>query len=274
MNRFASLSAVLDELSPELPAAGPGWDDVLGRTGPVVGSKRRARRRLALAACALVVVIVPLVALAAVNDWWFFQFRDVPAPLSKPLVVTSGSWEGHPWRLVAYNSAAGTCWSITFSEATSGGAAAYTLGPGATGNAANALSCGGIVGLRPPGKVTVDLPTVSYMLGYSEERNFPTWIAGPVVSAAQEVVVRFHDGTVVRTPTTKEVDLGKVGWYGPLRFFAAPLPSQFLIPITTAPYKLDMPVSLTGLDDHGKVVACFMPSLTGHGYSLLSECKP
>jgi hypothetical protein len=282
------MSAVLNELSPDVPATGPGWDDVLARAetlaaatspnGPVRGPldlRRRdrwtVRRRLVLAGAVIGAVLIPFVAFAAVNGWWFFDFRDTPRPLSKPTVVTTGSWQGHPWELVAYTSAAGTCWSITFTDTPPPGGAgeAGTPGPGAVSGADNALSCGGVVGLRPPQPRAIDLPTVMYMTGSSFNTDYPSWIAGPVVVSAKTVVIRWRSGLVVQAPTSKAVELGKVGWYGPVRFFAAPLPKGFRPGFQPSA----IVQSLTGLDGHGNVVACLVP-VSAHGsFSPLSDCR-
>jgi len=276
--RRTSLSGLLDELSPDLPAAGPGWGDVLARA-ELFGASRlhrarpsRARRllerRVVLAVTLVVTAVIPLLALAAANDWWFFRFRETPRPFGKPLVVTRGSWDGYSWSLVAYDSKTqGTCWSITFDESPPGGAGGAS-GPapgGAVSGADNALGCGGIVGLRPPHPRQIDLPTVMYMTASSFNTDYPSWIAGPVVDSASTIVVRYRTGAVLRTPTTRPVELSNVGWFGRLRFFASPLPAG----ITPS----DLPDSITGFDSNGKVVACLVPRTASHWYSLLSECE-
>jgi hypothetical protein len=280
MNEVNSMSALLDELSPELPASGATWDDVLARAQLLAGStstsgsaprrspRRVARKRLVLATALVTAIVIPLVAWAAVNDWWFFQFRDTPRPLSAPAVVASGSWSGHRWEMAAYNSGVGTCWSITFPDSNEiGGAWMYGVsGAGVTSNADNALGCGGIIGIRPPNPGALQLPTVMYMLGGSVDASYPSWIAGPVVASARTVVIRFPDGEVVSAPTTPPVKLGHVGWYGPVRFFAAQVPPNVK--------RFGRPQSVTGVDARGNVVACFVPALATSGFfTPLPECK-
>ena len=275
--RRTSLSALLDELSPDLPAAGPGWGDVLVRAellgAPPVHRarlprlRRALKRRVVLAVAVVTTALIPLLALAAANDWWFFKFRDTPKPFGKPVVVARGSWSGHAWSLVAYDSKTnGTCWSITFDESPPGGAGgAMAPAPGAVSGADNALGCGGIVGLRPPRPRAIDLPTVMYMTAASFNTDYPHWIAGPVVDSARTVVVRYRDGAVVRAPTTRRVQLAKVGWFGPIRFFAAPLPQGVKVD--------DLPASVTGLSADGSVVACLVPRTASHFFSPLSDCR-
>lgn len=275
MNRFTSMSALLEELSPDVPASGRGWDDVLARVelGGTASKPGRAhvRRRGVLIGALAAAVLIPLVALAAANDWWFFRYRDVPRPLdNKPVVVETGSWNGHRWEMVAYTSADGTCWAITFPDAKEiGGSGAFPVSHGITGSGASALSCGGIVGLRPPNPGAIDLPTVMYMIAGNTApgTDYPNWLAGPVVESAVSVVVRFRNGGVVKVPTSHIVTLGHVGWYGPVRFFAAPYPRDVV------PFQ--WPRSITGFDKHGNVVACAVPTGRSRAAYLspLSECR-
>jgi hypothetical protein len=298
MNRFTSMSALLDQLSPDLPARGPGWDDVLARSdllatagtsngtaataryrsnesrpsGRLARGVRLTRRRVVLAVAALAAVSIPLLALAAANDWWFFQFPWTPRPVGKPLVVMHGSWNGQAWRLVAYNSRGqGTCWSITFANPHRGGAGVASPGVGVAA-ADGALGCGGIIGLRPPNKNASGFPTIMWMTGYSFNTGYPAWMAGPVVAKAKTVVIRYRNGKLVRVPTSDRVQLGKVGWYGPLRFFAAQIPEGI------HPGEIQgIPQSVTGLDARGKVVACLVPATATQGsygtVSPLADCK-
>ncbi len=252
MSRLASLSALLDELSPDVPASGPGWEDVLTRAdvlaaAPTNGSPPAPTRlgsldrrpwtgtkRLLVAAAVLAAILIPLGALATVNGWW----SGTPRPLNKPVVVTRGSWDGHPWNLVAYVSAAGVCWSITFEDSPRGGTA---LGGG----------CGSIVGIRPP-RAGLEIPTVDWRAGASSDRSYPKWIAGPIVETARLVVIHFRNGTELRVPASDAAMWKKVGWYRPVRFFAAQLPAG--INFIDVFLSVD---SIAGLDAHGNVVACY-----------------
>jgi hypothetical protein len=265
MNGFTSMSALLDELSPDLPAQGSGWGNVLARAGVGPRLKRRRLRGRIVVALALVAAAAVPLALAAVNDWWFFDFRDAPRSLSnEPVVVTKGTWSGHAWELAAYASAEGTCWALTFPGSSEiGGAGA--MGGRATSHADNALGCGGIVGLRPPNPRALHGPTVMYMLGGSDVAGYPSWISGPVVASATSVVVRFRDGAVVRVPTSAPFQLGHVGWYGPVRFFAAQYPDG------VTPYQ--SPQTVTGLDSSGNVVACASETSTYRFFSPLTDCS-
>lgn len=253
MSRLTSLSALLDELSPDVPAAGPGWEDVLTRADVLaaaatngsppaptrMGSLARrpwtGTKRLLVAAAVLAAILIPLGALATVNGWW----SGTPRPLNKPVVVTRGSWEGHPWNLAAYVSAARICWSINFEDSPRGGTA---LGGG----------CGSIVGIRPPG-AGLAIPTVDWRAGATSIRSYPKWIAGPVVETARLVVIHFRNGTELRVPATGAVQWKNVGWYRPVRFFAAQLPAE--INFIHVPESLD---SITGLDAQGNIVACYV----------------
>jgi hypothetical protein len=261
MTRPASLLALLDELSPDLPATGLGWGDVLARADSLAATAANAsraprrpgiaRKRLLLAAGLLAVILIPLGALATVNGWWFER------PLNKPVVVSQGSWGGHPWKLIAYVSAGGICWSITF-EDSERGAAAQTVG-----------TCGAIVGVRVP-HVGLDLGTVDWGAGSSADPSYPNWIAGPVVPTARVVLIRLRNGTELRAPASGAVKWSNVGWYRPVRFFAAPLPA-------TVPW-LEVALSvksITGLDGRGTVVACDVDALTnpsGEG-TPLTACR-
>jgi hypothetical protein len=70
---------------------------------------------------------------------------------------------------------------------------------------------------------------------------------------ARAVVIRFRNGKVLRVPATGAVKWEKVGWYRPVRFFAAQLPAGInFINVVGA---VD---SITGLDAKGSVVACYV----------------
>ena len=273
---MTAASEALERLAPEsLPALAwqPDWGDVLERAGAgarqgVAGRRRlRPTRRVAIVLAVIAAVVVPLVAFAAANHWWFFDFGNTPSPVSKPVVVTEGSWSGHSWKLVAYNTRTdGTCWSISFDEQT-GYAKAVTHGPGIAGHAASVLSCGSIVGIKPP-HGGIDIPTIGWATGANEEGTFPSWIAGPVVDSAATVVIQWQRA-VLHVPTVgSSRSLGKIGWFRPIRFFAAPLPQGVEIG--------DQPLSLTGFDARGRVVACSVPTPTTdiNGWSPLSACEP
>jgi hypothetical protein len=104
-----------------------------------------------------------------------------------------------------------------------------------------------------------------YMEGFTFNSDYPSWIAGPVVDSAKTVMIRFRNATALRVPTSKQVQLGKVGWYGAIRFFAAPLPQKIVNPLDIA--------SVTGFDAHGNVVACSVLAKQAAGFTPLSACK-
>jgi hypothetical protein len=262
---MTSASEALERLSPEsLPTSAwqPDWRDVLARAGAealVRGSAGRRRlrwRHVMLIAATVTAVVVPLVALAE-NDWWFLKLKGIPRPVSTPVVVAEGSWSGHPWQLVAYQSyTEGTCWTLTFNDVPRSGW--------------GGVRCGSTVGVGPlNGAFAGTIPTIAYAMGGSFDGSFPSWIAGPVVRSAATVVIRWRNGAVVQTSTVSAKSLGEIGWFRPVNFYAVPLPDNVVQPSGWA----DLPQSLTGLDARGRVVACLVVFADHHGWSPLSECE-
>jgi hypothetical protein len=247
----------LDQLAPPIPWE-DDWRDVLARAGTA------RKRRVLVAGLALAAVLIPLVALAAVNDWWFLGLRDIPQPVDKVVVVTQGSWDGHPWKLVAYNSqGGGTCWSVTFDTAETGGSSVASGAPGGLGNGGSALSCGSVVGVHLP-HIREILPTVAYLMGSNADGTIH-WIAGPVVDDATSVRVVFDDGTTLRLPTVEPPSsLGQLRWFGPVRFYVGQLPPKvgFQIPLH----------SITGFTARGKRVACVIYGPHTQGYPRPTDC--
>jgi hypothetical protein len=87
---------------------------------------------------------------------------------------------------------------------------------------------------------------ITYLSGSSSE--LPTYIVGPVVAAASEVVISFANGDVVRTPAfDAPASLGAV------RFYATRVPESVVLPSRHGPLMLQ---KLVGLDNDGQVVAC------------------
>jgi hypothetical protein len=180
-------------------------------------------------------LLVPVAAatVAATNDWWFFA-SHAPQPLTTPVVVKSGSWDGKRWDLLAYRAASqGICFTITPS-------AAATSGLGA------AMNCGGFSTAPPesPGGPR----GITYLSASSSEP--PTYVPGPVIDTAAEVAIYFANGHVVRTPTfDAPTSLGAV------RFYAAPVGDAVIY--STGPGRRESLVQkLVGLDSEGGVVAC------------------
>ena len=169
-----------DELLDQLaPAHGwvPDWPDVLQRAGAEPSISRVTRRRMVIALVVLAAVLVPLAALAATNNWWFLKLGHGPTPTNAPVVVKEGAWDGHPWQLIAYPSAAdGLCVSVTPKDSTGEGAA---------------MGCGTFTGISrtPETKATPDM-TITYLSGGASNK-LPAYIAGPVIEKASTVEIRW-----------------------------------------------------------------------------------
>jgi hypothetical protein len=237
---------VLNRLAPVLPWE-PDWTNVIARAGEH-GRRQpprlRARRRLVVALAVLAAVLIPLIALGAVNQWWFFKGGFAPTPTATPVVVKEGSWGGRPWELDAYRSTTdGLCFAMTATGA-------KTPGKGA------AMGCVPFVGIArtKETKATPDL-TITY-LSRGGNKQFPAYIAGPVIDNASHVEIRFADGQVLRVQTfAAPASLGHV------RFYATPLPAHEFVPTWVA-----------GLDKNGNVIACFVADRGGRS-SPPSACK-
>jgi hypothetical protein len=240
---------VLNRLVPALSWE-PDWSDVLGRAGELERRRPwqlRGKRRLILVFTVLaVLLLIPLIALGAASWWWFFKYGQAPTPVSPPVVVKEGSWDGQPWELVAYRSTTeDLCYSVTpAGSEVSGAGAAMACGPFA-----------GIVGTNET-KATPDM-TISALV--SSGGQLPVNIAGPVVDSASQVEITFSNGQVLRVPTfAAPTSIGSV------RFYAAPLPEG------VSP---SLPRSVAGLDDDGNVVACLVLAAADNGISPLSACE-
>jgi hypothetical protein len=223
----------LDLLAPAVDWAAD-WDDVLQRAG-----ERRPRRRafigrrLVLALAMLAAVLIPLAAFGAAGDWWFFGGPvSPPVPQGSLVVVKEGKWEGHPWKLVAYQSDAGLCWSFTPSEIPVEGTEAGFV-------------CGTFAGVAPKLSSDVTISSIS-----SSGQKFPAYIAGVVVGSAREVEIQFATGETLRLPTFSSAEP-----VGPVRFFASQVQGG------------SVPLNMVGRDANGKVVACNV-----NGPAPLSAC--
>ena len=229
---------------------------------PPTGEERRqttplvTKRRLVVAFAALAAVLVPLVALGASDDWWFSRSCGAPDPTAPPEVVTEGEWDGHPWQLVAHRSATdGLCVSITpKGSEREGEGGAMGCAPFA-GVARTSTSKG-----NPPD----ELP-ITYLAGLGGE-SLPAYIVGAVIEEASVVEVRFPGRDVLRVATVP----------GPeslehVRFYAVRWPAR--INLTASP-PVPLPISVTGLNASGEVVACLAPkALAEHGTSTPSDCR-
>jgi hypothetical protein len=142
------------------------WDDVLRR------ARRHTVRRLIVVAAALAAVLVPLAAFASANDWWFLQDTGAPRPIHPPLVIKEGTWDGHPWQLVAYRSTDSLC--MAFARAGSSAGAAMSCAPTSM--------------------------SITYLTGGASD-FLPAYITGPVVPTATEVEIKLPGGRIQRLPT-------------------------------------------------------------------------
>ena len=233
-----SVEDVLDRLAPREQFA-HDWVDVLERAGiQEVGAARPAwrRRKWLLLAAVFAAVIVPVAAAAVAvtnwNGWWstLAQLR----PVTEPVVVQTGSWEGKRWQLVAYREAGnnsnfdGYCYSVI----------AYGSPP--TAEPSGGGGCGGFI--TRPGDAPAGPAGITF--AQAESPGLPYWAAGPVVDSAAVVALQFRDGDVLRLPTYAAPES-----FGHVRFYATPIPE---VPPSSGKW----PVKITGLDKNDAVVAC------------------
>jgi hypothetical protein len=218
------------------------------------------KRRLVVVVGVLAAVLVSLAAVGAANDWWFLESGSSPTPRQAPNVVKQGEWNGHPWQLAAWRSEShpgrfpftpdGLCVSVTprgFPGEGEGGA----------------TSCNRFAGIDPMPETKRSEMTITF-LGGSASKQLPAYIAGPVISKATAVEVRFGNGDVLRVPTfAASAPLQRI------RFYATPLPSN----VQPTPYDTTWLKSVAGLDAEGNVVACLAPRTATDGISPLSDCR-
>jgi hypothetical protein len=242
---------VLNRLAPALPWQ-PDWANVLERAGTHERRRLpqlRAKRRLILVLAVLAAVLIPLIALGGENEWWFLD-GHAPTPTSPPVVVKEGSWDVHPWELVAYPTADGLCYSVMPTGSKTEGAGSCTSFAG--------------VARTNETKATQNM-TITYMSGRGY--GLPVWIAGPVIDSASQVEIRFGNGTDLRLSTfAAPASLGRV------RFYAAQLPKD-VTEASPGPGQIEFIRSVAGLDNDGNVVACLAPATAVDGISRLSDCK-
>jgi hypothetical protein len=232
-----SVEDVLDRLAPREQFA-HDWGDVLERAGvDEAGARDPAwrRRKWLLLAAALAAVVVPVAAATvAVTNWkgWWSSSHDQFRPVTEPVVVQTGSWDGTRWQLVAYregdNNINGYCYSV------------MPYGSSLTARPAGGSGCGGFIA-RPP-----DAPAgpAGITYGSAESPGLPYWAAGPVVDTAVVVVLHFRDGDVLRLPTYAAPES-----FGHVRFYATPIPE-------VPPSSGQSPVKIVGIDKDDAVVAC------------------
>jgi len=240
------MSDVLDGLVPAFADERGDWERIV-RDARV--QTRRRVRRVAIAAVVLAAIAIPLAALAASQDWWFFRFGRAPTPVTGVAIVKRGTWSGKHGELVAYRSATdGLCFSMT-----------PLLGHGSTGAG---MSCDQIAGVpRTPRSKPYTPHGMTYLAGSSA--GFPPYIVGPVVEAADVVVIHLATGRIVRTRTFDAPKaLGAA-----IRFYAARLEPRDLPPVRRPAIE-----KLVGLDDRGRIVTCLLPRMPAHGVPL-SACR-
>ena len=249
------LDMALEQLAPSREWSAD-WDDVLARVDATPVKRGRVTRRLVLVLAVLAATLVPLAALAASSDWWFFRFAE-PEPTQAPVVIKTGSWDGHAWELIAYPSTTdGLCFSVT------------PAGP-TDNSVGGALACGPFEGIpRTPTTTAAPDMKITYLNG-SRTTRLPAYIAGPVIDSASTVAIRLADGRTLTTPTfSARAPLDHI------RFYATPLPTD----ARSGNESKDetRPSSITwiaGQDANGRVVACLAPASAHDGISPLGDCR-
>jgi hypothetical protein len=236
-----SLTNALDRLAPPEQFA-HDWSDVLSRAGVETAHPSRPgwrKRKWVLAAAIVGAVVVPVAAaaVAAANDWWFFSSHG-PQPLTEPVVVKTGVWDGKRWQLVAFRATDfGPRPSPEGFSAICTAVMPYSSPPSAS--TGGALGCGGF-SVMPTGS-----PGGPRGINYASAQSaeLPHWAAGPVVDSAAEVALYFRDGRVLRIPTFAAPES-----LGHVRFYATQIPE--------GPGPDSEPVKVVGIDNGGDVVAC------------------
>jgi hypothetical protein len=225
-------------------------------------SRLVTKRRLVVLVAVLAAVLVTLAGVGATNGWWFQNSGSSPTPRQAPNVVKQGEWNGHPWQLSAWRSESqsarypftpdGLCFSVTprgFPEEGEGGS----------------TSCvGAFAGIEPTPETKTSSEMRITFLGGTASKQLPAYIAGPVITKATAVKVRFGNGDVLRVPTFAAPErLQRI------RFYATPLPAN-VQPTPNDPTWLK---SVAGLDAKGNVVACLAPLTATDGSSPVSDCR-
>jgi hypothetical protein len=236
-----SVEDVLDRLAPREHFA-HDWGDVLARAGvheaAAVGPAWRRRKSLLVAALVAAVVVPVAAATVAVTRWsgWFPHDQLQIHPVTEPVVVQTGSWDGKRWQLVAYREDSknfvdgydGYCYSV------------MPYGSPLTARPAGGSMCGGFIARSP----NAPAGPAGILFGSAESPGLPYWAAGPVVDTAVVVALHFRDGDVLRLRTYAAPES-----LGHVRFYATPIPE-------VPPSSGRSPVKVVGLDENGAVVAC------------------
>jgi hypothetical protein len=239
-----SITTILDDLTPRQSFA-DDWSDVLERAGVREADESRSawrRHKWLLLAAVIAAVLVPVaaatVAVTNWNGWWSSPPTHQLGlhPVTEPVVVQTGSWDGKRWQLVAYREGGegdnknfdGYCYSVS----------AY--GPPPTAPPRGGGGCGGFIA-RPP-----DAPAGPAGITYAsaESPGLPYWAAGPVVDTAVEVDIHLRDGDVLRLSTYAVPES-----FGHVRFYATPIPE---VPQSSGQW----PIKIVGINKNDAVVAC------------------
>jgi hypothetical protein len=220
-------------------------------------------RRLMVLVAVLAAVLVTLAAVSATKDWWFLNSGSSPTPSHGPNVVMQGEWNGHPWQLSAWRSEShsarfpftpdGLCLSVT------------PRGFPGEGEGGDTSCVGSFAGIESMAETKTSSEMTITFLGGTASKQLPAYIAGPVISKATAVEVRFGNGDVLRVPTFA----APRGRLRRVRFYATSLPAN-VQPTPNDPTWLK---SVAGLDGNKNVVACLVPATAMDGSSPLSDCR-
>jgi len=166
---------------------------------------RRYARRSIIATFAIITALCgSAFALSANNNWWFF-YDGAPAPTSDVIMVTSGTWDGHPWIFTAHRTEDfGICYSLT-------------QGTDATGRPGS-LSCSP-TSFPTPGTS----PVVERMMssGFSGGgASFPASFFGAADDSVSRIDIIEESGASISIPTIPAPDSLDTG----IRFFVTSLP--------------------------------------------------
>lgn len=230
-----SVDDALDRLAPPQPFA-HDWNDVVRRAETAAAHPSRPvwrQRRWVVAAVVIAAIVVPVAAatIGATNDWWFFSGGHGDHPLTQPVVIKTGTWDGKRWQLVAFRATPEH--AVLPADLIDICTAVMPYASPPSASTGGALGCGGF-SAAPPGS-----PGGPRGIGFasSQSPGLPYWGAGPVVDTATEVELSFRNGDLLRVRTYAAPES-----LGPVRFFATPIPEE--------------PIKVVGVDDSGGVVAC------------------
>lgn len=140
-------------------------------------------------------------------------------PLTEPVVVKTGTWDGKRWQLVVFRAGDDRWVPPAGVDVICTAVMPYASPPSAS--TGGALAC----------------------YGSAQSVELPHWAAGPVVDSAAEVALYFSNGGVLRVPTFAAPES-----LGHVRFYATQIPEW--------PGPDSEPAKVVGIDNSGAVVAC------------------